>query len=76
MLFDILHQDKPNEFLDEAYRILKQNVKVGIVNWRTGIETPLGPNISIRPKPEQCFKWAKKRGFAIHKKPIILEPYH
>jgi ubiquinone/menaquinone biosynthesis C-methylase UbiE len=76
MLFNILHHDKPNEFLGEAYRILKQRGKVGIIHWRTDIKTPRGPDMSIRPKPEQCVEWAKLGGFTIHKYPQILKPFH
>lgn len=76
MLFNILHHDKPKDFLNEAYRILKQNGKVGIVHWRTDIETPRGPEMSIRPKPERCVEWARQERFIIYKHPQILEPFH
>ena len=53
MLFNILHHESPDDFLNEAYRILKPNGKVGILHWRSDIETPRGPDLSIRPKPDQ-----------------------
>lgn len=76
MLFNILHHEKPNELLTEAYKVLSKNGKVGIIHWRTDIDTPRGPDMPIRPKPEQCVEWAKDAGFRICKTPEILEPYH
>lgn len=76
MLFNILHHEKPMEILTETFNILNKNGKVGIIHWRTDMETPRGPEMSIRPKPEQCIEWAEQAGFKIHKSPEILEPYH
>jgi ubiquinone/menaquinone biosynthesis C-methylase UbiE len=76
LLFNILHHESPHEFINEAYRILKQNGKVGIIHWRSDIETPRGPDLSIRPKPEQILQWIDKSEFSIYKEPFIIEPYH
>ena len=76
MLFNILHHDSPDDFLAEAYRILKPNGKIGIIHWRSDISTPRGPDYSIRPKPEQIIEWLDKRKFNVEKEPIVIEPYH
>ncbi len=76
MLFNILHHDSPAEFLDESFRILKQNGKIGIIHWRSDISTPRGPDLSIRPKPEQIIEIIDNKRFSITKKTFILEPYH
>lgn len=76
MLFNILHHEKPLELLNEAFKVLKAGGKTGIIHWRTDMETPRGPGMSIRPKPEQCIEWAEQAGFKISKMPEILEPYH
>jgi ubiquinone/menaquinone biosynthesis C-methylase UbiE len=76
MLFNILHNDSPADFLIEAYRILKPNGKTGIIHWRTDIPTPRGPDLSIRPTPVQILQMIDKEKFNIHKKPFIIEPYH
>lgn len=76
MLFNILHHDTPNEFFNEAYRILKPQGKIGIIHWRSDILTPRGPGLSIRPKPDQVLTWIDKQMFSIHKEPFIIEPYH
>jgi ubiquinone/menaquinone biosynthesis C-methylase UbiE len=76
MLFNILHHDSPLDFLNEAYRILKPEGKIGIVHWRSDIITPRGPDISIRPRPEQIVEWVDFRKFRIVKPPFVIEPYH
>ena len=75
MLFNILHFGKPNDLLQEAYRILRSGGKVGIVHWNFDASTPRGPPMDIRPKPEQCRKWAESVGF-IFEKQVDLKPYH
>ena len=76
MLFNILHHESPMEFIDEAYRILKSNGKIGIIHWRSDISTPRGPDLNIRPKPEQITTWFDKQRFQVEKLPFIIEPYH
>ena len=75
MLFNILHLEKPIALLDEAYRILKESGKLGIIHWNYDPKTPRGPSMDIRPKPEQCVKWSESVGFY---GPIQydLKPYH
>lgn len=75
MLFNILHHDNPHQILNEAHRILKSGDKAGIIHWRSDIPTPRGPQLDIRPTPEQCKQWAIESVFAIRKE-LILEPYH
>ena len=76
MLFNILHHELPLDFINEAYRILKPKGKIGIVHWRSDISTPRGPDLNIRPKPEQIASWFDKQRFQIEKQPFIIEPYH
>ena len=76
MLFNILHHESPTDFLNEAYRILKPNGKVGIIHWRSDIETPRGPHLTIRPKPDQILQWIDKPKFSVQKEPENLDPYH
>ena len=76
MLFNILHHDSPKDFLNEAYRILKLNGKVGIMHWRSDVETPRGPHLSIRLKPDQILFWVDKQKFSLLKEPVVIEPYH
>ena len=76
MLFNILHHDLPLDFINEAYRILKPKGKIGIIHWRSDVSTPRGPDLNIRPKPDQIVNWFDKHKFHIDKKPFIIEPYH
>jgi len=75
MLFNILHVEHPEILLEEAYRILRPQGKVGIIHWNYDSSTPRGPSMGIRPKPQQCIEWAKKAGF-INPRRYDLKPYH
>mgnify|MGYP000554320571 CR=1 FL=1 len=76
MLFNILHNENPETFLEESYRILNKGGKTGIIHWRSDIPTPRGPDLSIRPKPEEILTRIDPRKFNIVKSPFNLEPYH
>lgn len=75
MLFNILHAEKPEKLLREAYRILMPEGKLGVIHWNYDPETPRGPPMAIRPKPEQCIKWASEKGFKLEDRKD-LKPYH
>ncbi len=74
-LFNILHLEKPESLLSESYRILKHGGKVGIIHWNYDSTTPRGPPMAIRPRPEQCRRWAESVGFVFEQK-FDLKPYH
>jgi ubiquinone/menaquinone biosynthesis C-methylase UbiE len=76
MIFNILHHNNPKQILSEIHRLLKKGAKAGIIHWRSDIETPRGPALDIRPKPQECIKWASETGFGVSKMPFLLEPYH
>jgi ubiquinone/menaquinone biosynthesis C-methylase UbiE len=76
MLFNILHAENPVRLLKEAFRILKQEGKAGIIHWIYSSETPRGPSMNIRPKPEQCIEWMQSVGFKVESDVISLPPYH
>jgi ubiquinone/menaquinone biosynthesis C-methylase UbiE len=76
MLFNILHNESPEDLLNEAYRILKHNGKIGILHWRSDIPTPRGPDLAIRPKPEQILQSVDLLKFRIYKAPTVIKPYH
>jgi ubiquinone/menaquinone biosynthesis C-methylase UbiE len=76
MLFNILHAEEPVQLLNESLRILKPGGKAGIIHWIYSDETPRGPSLNIRPKPEQCVNWLIKSGFKIFVEPVSLPPYH
>lgn len=75
MLFNILHLEKPMTLINEAKRILKNGGKLGIIHWNYDPATPRGPSMNIRPKPEDCLKWAESAGFSRAVR-YDLKPYH
>ena len=75
MLFNILYAKEPEKLLGEAYRILRNGGKIGIIHWNYDHTTPRGPPTKIRPKPEQCIDWATKSGFNRPRR-YDLKPYH
>lgn len=76
MVFNILHHEDPVGLLREAYRNLKGGGAVGIIHWIYDRDTPRGPPMSIRPRPEQCVQWAKEAGFSRGNDFVELPPYH
>ena len=76
-LFNILHTEHPLNLLKEAFRVLRKNGSVAIINWNLDPKTPRGPPIEMRPSLEQCIKWCVKTGFSIKSKRVYdLKPYH
>jgi SAM-dependent methyltransferase len=63
MLFNILHIEEPVKLLAEAYRVLTPGGRAAIIHWKHDPQTPRGPSLAIRPKPEQCLEWAEQVGF-------------
>lgn len=76
LLFNILHCENPVALLEEAWRTLRPGGRVGIVHWRCDIATPRGPNLRIRPTPDQCTAWSHDAGFGPAIPSQILSPYH
>ncbi|MBI2093468.1 MAG: class I SAM-dependent methyltransferase [Candidatus Omnitrophica bacterium] len=75
MLFNILHIEHPEMLLKESCRILREAGKLGMIHWNYDSETPRGPSMAIRPKPEQCIAWAGAFGFT-ESEQHDLKPYH
>ena len=76
MLFNILHLDEPVTLLREAYRNLEDGGLLGVIHWIYDGDTPRGPPLDVRPKPEQCQAWAEEAGFTTLRELIDLPPYH
>jgi SAM-dependent methyltransferase len=76
MLFNVLHAEDAASLLREALRILRPQGVLGIIHWVHDAATPRGPDLSVRPRPEQCSTWARQVGFVSEGSPISLPPYH
>ena len=76
MLYNILHAEDPQGLLSESFRILRRCGLLGIMHWNYDPKTPRGPPMDIRPKPEQCARWAEDAGFLIIEPLVDLPPYH
>jgi SAM-dependent methyltransferase len=61
LLFNILHCDHPVALLNYAADAARPGNLVLVTHWRHG-ETPRGPNLDMRPRPEQVVEWAQQTG--------------
>jgi SAM-dependent methyltransferase len=76
MVFNILHAEDPLTLLREALRILRPHGKVAVIHWIHDPTTPRGPDLSIRPRPEECRRWIQNAGFELLLPEVALPPYH
>lgn len=73
-LFNILHCEQPIVLLKTVYNILSPHGQIGVIHWNSE-DTPRGPSMSIRPKPELLIDWATTVGFTLQNQ-LDLPPYH
>jgi len=77
MLFNILHAEERMTLLKEAWRVLSAGGRLAVIHWNYDPNTPRGPQMSIRPRPEQCRAWAEAVGFVMLPPGVIdLPPHH
>jgi SAM-dependent methyltransferase len=75
LLFNILHGEQPVVLLRHAAHALRRGGRVVVIHWRYG-ETPRGPSLEIRPRPEQIVAWGEQAELAVEGGVIDLPPWH
>ena len=75
LLFNILHCDDPVTLLRNAAGALRAGGQVLMIHWRYG-QTPRGPHLNIRPRPEQIIQWAENAGLQPMGEVFDLPPWH
>jgi SAM-dependent methyltransferase len=75
LLFNILHCEQPVRLLHHAADALLPGGEVLVIHWRYG-NTPRGPALDIRPKPEQIAAWALETGRLRPGAAVDLPPWH
>jgi SAM-dependent methyltransferase len=71
LLFNILHCEQPTALLRHAAEAAPE---ILVTHWRYG-DTPRGPSLDIRPRPEQVAEWAAEIGLQAGGV-IDLPPWH
>lgn len=72
LLFNILHCQQPVSLFRHAAAAGRE---VLVIHWRYG-DTPRGPSLDIRPRPEQIVDWAGEAGLKLIGGTIDLPPWH
>jgi len=75
LLFNILHGEHPERLLRHAADALNSGGEVLVIHWRHD-DTPRGPSLDIRPKPEQIAMWASAAGLRQVGDLLELPPWH
>jgi SAM-dependent methyltransferase len=77
LLFNILHGEEPERLLAHAARVVRPGGCVLVIHWRYDPTTPRGPNLEIRPRPEQIIEWAQGTRMLRFIAPVLdLPPWH
>jgi SAM-dependent methyltransferase len=77
LLFNILHGEEPLRLLKEAARVVRSGGFVHVIHWRHDPAKPRGPNLEIRPHPEQIANWAAQTGLLFPVGSTLnLPPWH
>ena len=77
LLFNILHAENPVELLRLSADVLQPGGRVLVIHWRSDVPTPRGPDLSIRPRPQQIIEWACAAHMLVPIDAVrVLPPWH
>jgi|SRR5450755_1097275 SAM-dependent methyltransferase len=76
LLFNILHCEDPVKLLRAAREVVRPGGLVAVIHWRSDVPTPRGPNLAIRPSPDQIAPWASAAELSVENGGFILPPWH
>jgi SAM-dependent methyltransferase len=77
LLFNILHAEQPVQMLRTSASLLRPGGRLLAIHWRSDVVTPRGPDLSIRPRPEEIAAWAGEAGNLERERPAqIVPPWH
>ena len=77
LLFNILHHEDPVAMLSAAAEIVRPGGRLFVIHWRHDAGTPRGPDLTIRPRPEQILGWATLTGRLRPANEVVdLPPWH
>ncbi len=76
LLFNILHGEEPAALLRAAGTAVRAGGLVAVIHWRSDVPTPRGPDLSIRPRPEQIAAWAAEARLEPSGSAFLLPPWH
>ncbi len=77
LLFNILHGEDPAHLLRLSTEILHPGGLILVIHWRYDRDTPRGPSMDIRPRPEQIPAWTAAAGsLETLGEMIDLPPWH
>lgn len=75
MLFNLLHAEEAAFIINESRRVLCNGGVLAVMHWNYDPNTPRGPSMEIRLKPESCLELVRSAGF--FPGPLKdLPPYH
>jgi ubiquinone/menaquinone biosynthesis C-methylase UbiE len=73
MIYNLLHVEQSLDLLREAHRVLKPNGMLSVIHWNHDPDTPRGPPMNIRPRPEDCIELAQRAGFDLVTQPDLSQ---
>jgi SAM-dependent methyltransferase len=76
LLFNILHAEEPVALLCAARAVVRPGGLIAVIHWRSDLDTPRGPSLTIRPRPAQISAWAGAAGLTAAEPGFLLPPWH